>query len=81
MGKIAPYYKIQLEKLPEKLSSDINLILVPLCDGSHDHAFVIDRKEKLITHIDSLYKRTNGRRSVSAYLVEIFDRIFIIHKN
>ena len=72
MGKMAPYYKIQLEKLPEKLSSDVNLILLPLCDRSHFHGFAIDRKEKVITHIDSLYKRTTGRRSVSASLVETF---------
>ena len=32
MGKMAPYQNIQLGKLSAKLSSDVNVILVPLCD-------------------------------------------------
>ena len=72
MGQMAPFYKNQLTKIVPKLSSTIDIILVPLCDESHFNGFVINRRKKSITHVDSLYPKKTGRRSVCAYLKESF---------
>ena len=71
-GQNSPYYKTQLDKLCNNFHESIEMIVLPLCDGSHFNGYVIDLKGKQIIRVDSLYPRKSGRRSVGRYLQETF---------
>ena len=68
----SPYYKTQLNKIKEKIDANIELIVVPLCDGSHFSGYIVDRKKIRIIHFDSFYPRLSGKRSPGTFLAETF---------
>ena len=69
-GQMAPYYGKYIDKL--SINENAELILVPLCDGSHFYSYIIDLERKIAVHIDSIYPRKTGRRSIGARLIETF---------
>ena len=71
-GQNAPYYKEYLVNDQKKLNPDIEMVVVPLCDNYHFNGYVIDRKRKMIVHVDSMFHRLSGRRSVGSFLAKTF---------
>ena len=65
---MAPYYRKYIDKL--RINENAELILVPLCNGSHFYGYVIDLERNISVHIDSMYPRKSGRRSIGARLIE-----------
>ena len=71
--KLTPFYKKEVDKLPSKFKNrSIKHLVLPLCDGSHFNGYIVDFKKNRIVHVDSLFRRQSGRRSVSHYLQETF---------
>ena len=71
-GQMAPYYGKYIDKL--RINEKAKLIFVPLCNGSHFYGYIIDLERKIGVHIDSMYPRKSGRRSIGARLIETFSR-------
>ena len=69
-GQMAPYYRKYIDKL--RINENAELILVHLCNGSHFYGYIIDLERKIAVHIDSMYPRKSGRRSIGARLIETF---------
>ena len=67
-GQMAPYYGKHIDKL--RINENAELILVPLCNGSHFYGYIIDLERKIAVHIDSMYPRRSGRRLIGARLIE-----------
>ena len=69
--KEAAYYRDQLEKLHHNIDGNVKKIVIPLCNSSHFHGYIVDLVDKKIIHVDSKYLRiTATKRSVIDYLKE-----------
>ena len=69
MGKMNPYYDKYVQQ--HKLDDGVELVILPLCDGSHFYGYIIDLKNRSIVYVDSLYEaKKKGRRSIANILKE-----------
>ena len=69
-GSMNPYYEKYIGK--NELNTDVELIILPLCDGSHFYGYIIDIKKKKIVFVDSMYQVKNGKRSIGAKLKDVY---------
>ena len=67
---MSPYYGKYIDKL--RINEKAELMFVPLCNGSHFYAYIIDFERKIAVHIHSMYLRKSGRRSIGVRLIETF---------
>ena len=68
-GNLNPYYA---EYIRNEKTYDNDLIILPLCNGRHFYGYIVDKVNKKIVFIDSLYKEKSGRRAISKVLKERF---------
>ena len=67
---MSPYYGKYIGK--SELSTDVELLILPLCDGSHFNDYIVDIQKKKIVFVDSLYQVKNGKRSIGAKLKDVY---------
>ena len=69
-GNMSPYYGKYIGQ--DEVSDEVELILLPMCDGCHFYGYIIDLKKKNIACIDSMYQPKPGKRLIDAKLKEMY---------
>ena len=67
---MSPYYEKYIGK--SELSTDVELLILPLCYGSHFNGYIVDIQKKKIVFVDSLYQVKNVKRSIGAKLKDVY---------
>lgn len=69
-GNMSPYYERYIGK--NEITDRVELIVLPLCDGTHFYGYVIDMKKGKIIFVDSMYQVKWGKRSIGAKLAATY---------
>ena len=56
-----------------KIGEKVEIILVPLCNGSHFTGYIIDFQRKESVYVDSMYPLKSGKRSIATWLVNTYE--------
>ena len=64
-----PYFEDYLNN--KVLSSDINLVCLPLCDGAHFQGYIVNKLTQTIVHVDSI-KPNAARNPTSVKIAKKF---------
>ena len=69
-GNMSPYYGRFRGK--SRLDDAVELIVLPLCDGSHFNGYIVDLVNKHIVCVDSMYQPKYRKRSIGAKLRDTY---------